>query len=126
MAIDITARKEAESAYKAPFELLGRTIDSIADLVAVTDLEGNIVLANEAFAKACGLSRDKVRTRRYQELLGHEVGLPSAGAEGGERIVTVPGLEGCFQEHASPFMDLRGNVIGSVRVVRDVSGLIKR
>lgn len=124
-AMDITARKEAESAYKATFELLGRTIDSIADLVAVADLEGNIVLANQAFAEAFGLTKDEVRSRRYQSLLGQDGPLPPVEADGGERLVKIPGLAGSFQEHASPFMDLHGNVIGSVRVVRNVTGLIK-
>lgn len=123
-AIDITARKEAESAYKATFELLGRTIDSITDLVAVTDLEGNIVLANKSFARAFGLSKDEVRARRYQDLLGHAGGLPPIEAEGSERILAIPGLTGSFQENASPFVDLQGNTIGSVRVMRNVTGLV--
>jgi len=123
--IDITARKEAESAYKATFDLLGRTIDSISDMVAVTDLEGNIVLANQALAKAFSLTDAEIRTSRYQDLM-HRGALPeSVGHKGHSRLIEHAELGGSFQEHASPFQDMQGNIIGVVRVVRNVTDLVK-
>ncbi|EMG35770.1 PAS domain S-box [Desulfocurvibacter africanus PCS] len=119
--IDISARKEAESAYKSTFELLDRTIDAIPDLVAVTDLDGHIILANAAFARTFGLSKDEVRAHRYQDLVHGSDASSPVNEESRQRIVRPLNLEGSFQETASPFKDLQGVIIGTVRVLRAVA-----
>ncbi len=123
--IDISARKEAESAYKSTFELLGRTIDAIPDLVAVTDLEGHIILTNTAFAQSFGLSKDEVRAHRYQDLVHRGETLSPVNGEGSERIIWSAGLKIRVQEHVSPFKDMQGSTIGAVRVLRNVTDLVE-
>ncbi len=45
---DVTARKDAEDAFRTAYNLIRTTIDSLQDGVIVTDLGGHLVIANSA------------------------------------------------------------------------------
>lgn len=130
--LDITAQKEAESAYQTTFELLNRTINAIPDLVAVTDADGNIILANAAMRTAFGHAdtqeTDDLQGRAYGKLMhGHTLTGHQHGALGGEGLVIHnPDTRRHYLVSRTPFSGLDGEEIGHVRVARDVTELIER
>ncbi len=50
VVLDITARKEAEYAFRTTYNLIKTTIDSLGEGILVTDLEGHLVMCNRAAA----------------------------------------------------------------------------
>ena len=58
VAVDVTARREAEENLTTTLNLLRQTVDSLPDPLALTDLEHNLILANRAFRNALGLDGD--------------------------------------------------------------------
>ncbi|MDL2267448.1 response regulator [Desulfovibrio sp. OttesenSCG-928-G15] len=54
VAMDISAQKRAENERNVAYALMQTTMDAIADFIAVTDLEGDIIFANEAFERELG------------------------------------------------------------------------
>jgi PAS domain S-box-containing protein len=70
---DITARKQAEEAsdrYRAQMESV---FNAIQDGIVVTDLEGNVLLVNEAQARMSGLSTAEIMTRNLASYKGQYV-----------------------------------------------------
>lgn len=121
--LDISQRREAEQAFSASFELLSRTVDAMADPVALIDLEGHIILANEALSMALCMDKDKVKAYRYQDLLSLDVDLaPMQGKTCQE--VWVRGSNSVYLETATPFNGPGGQVIGTVRVLRSKDDVI--
>lgn len=57
---DITARKEAEADLQLAHAKLNQIIESSGDGICVVDLDANILLANSAFAKMCGVKKDEL------------------------------------------------------------------
>ncbi|MDL2207586.1 response regulator [Desulfovibrio sp. OttesenSCG-928-M16] len=49
VVINISDKKRAEAERSLAFSMLQNTVDAIADLVAVTDLRGNVIMSNKAF-----------------------------------------------------------------------------
>lgn len=54
VAMDISAQKRTENERNVAYALMQTTMDAIADFIAVTDLEGDIIFANEAFERELG------------------------------------------------------------------------
>ncbi len=106
-----------------------RTFDAVPDLIAITDPQRRIVRLNKAAADRIGTS--------YAEALGqpcytlfHGMSEPPAFCPClttiSEGVQTATGyfdgnLSGYFEETISPIKNVRGNVLGSVLVCRDVS-----
>lgn len=58
VAVDVTARREAEEGHAATLNLLRQTLDSLPDPLALTDLEHNLILANRVFRDRLGVEED--------------------------------------------------------------------
>ena len=58
VAVDVTARREAEENLTATLNLLRQTVDSLPDPLALTDLEHNLILTNRAFRSRLDLEED--------------------------------------------------------------------
>lgn len=58
VAVDVTARREAEEGLTTTLNLLRQTVDSLPDPLALTDLEHNLILTNRAFRSALSLNGD--------------------------------------------------------------------
>ena len=51
---DITARRQAEYAFRTTYNLIRTTIDSLHDSILVTDLDGHLIMDNSAAAEMLG------------------------------------------------------------------------
>lgn len=58
VAVDVTARREAQEGLTATLNLLRQTVDSLPDPLALTDLEHNLILANRALRRRLDLDED--------------------------------------------------------------------
>jgi PAS domain S-box-containing protein len=68
----IIERMKAQEAMAASRKRLDDILDAIPDSVCVTNLDGNITLANEAMTGLFGLSRDKFLTMKGRDLAAEE------------------------------------------------------
>jgi PAS domain S-box-containing protein len=127
--IDITERKQVEERLEQAAQEWRTTFDSITDLISIHDKNNRIVRMNKAYAD--------LLKKTPQELVGkfcHEVmhgtqeppsncphlqtintGKPSA------MEIYNPNFEAYFHELTSPLFNEKGEVTGSVVVVRDVT-----
>ena len=125
VAINITERVRAREAEALALSLAQTTVEAMADFVAVTDLDRNIIIANRAFEEAIGvhLGADRV--------LCHAAGTPdlfaaflagidqeaenTAKAQGTLHIPHVPlSLDATI----TPYRTAEGAVVGAVFVMR--------
>ena len=132
---DITRRRRALEALQTEKERLSFTLRSIADGVIGTDAQGRIELMNEAAERVLGRSFATVGGKALTEIwpqqaegerlppfarwfsgtasnAQHTVRFPGDGDATNERIVAVAG---------SPLRGLRGDTLGTVVVLRDVT-----
>jgi PAS domain S-box-containing protein len=58
VAVDVTARREAQDGLTTTLNLLRQTVDSLPDPLALTDLEHNLILANRALRSRLDLDED--------------------------------------------------------------------
>ncbi len=124
---DITERMVAERQLR----LLAQTIASTRDCITVTDLEDNILFANDAFLRTYGY--------REEEILGQKASVvrsPSLPAEAATRILPAT-LEGGWHGEilnrkkngsefpvelwTSPVRDYSGKIVAMVGVARDIT-----
>ena len=61
VVINISDKKQAEADKELAYSLMQNTMDAIIDYVAVTDIEGNVIIANKAFERELG---NAIGTRR--------------------------------------------------------------
>jgi PAS domain S-box-containing protein len=127
---DITERKKAEEAADRANQEWERTFNAISDLVMVLDDQHKILRANKAMADALGMTEQALIGRRCFELVHGEkqppVFCPHAqlltdGEEHSAEVVE-PRLGGIYDVRVSPLIDQNGQVIGSVHVIRDITG----
>ncbi len=130
VVINITGTKEAQKALHIANSMLQNTVDAIADYVAVTDLEGNVILTNRAFEEQLSPYVGQERRLRI---------LPESGTAGDdslfERFLRVAGVSGSLPEQRGrmriagvPFTlettitrysTKEGAVVGAVFVMRE-------
>lgn len=134
--IDITDRKRAEEALRSNERFLQSVFDSIQDGISILDREFNIVRVNKTMeswyshalpliGKKCyaayhGRSElcEVCPSRRSLEHLDTQMDiLPLIGADGG--------VKGWHELYSCPLMDDRGNVIGIVEHVRDITARVQ-
>lgn len=122
--MDISDRKAAEENLKTTLHLLQQTIDSVPDLVFLTDLEHNLLLSNVSFREIFGLEEDAFAS--LETLL--DDGDASAWTEALERTVAVRErtrfpmrANGEVYEAAiSPYDAPDGELIGALYVARRI------
>ena len=134
---ELAERKRAEEALAAEKERLAVTLSSIGDGVITTDIEGKIVLINNAAEKLTGWTQEEVINKPLHEVFqivhegtrqpcenplekvlqtGRVANLTGpitlVGRDGTERIITGSG---------APIQDKGGHIIGVVLVFRDIT-----
>ncbi|MFH1215376.1 MAG: cache domain-containing protein [Pseudomonadota bacterium] len=128
---DITARKQAEKQLVR----LASAIEQAAEEIVITDNNGNIDYVNPAFAKITGYSLEDVTGKSYAFLAG-KGGDPvfeemwetiREGEVWRGRLSNRKKDERIFEADSavSPIIDLRGQRMGYVFVMRDVTEQIK-
>ncbi len=134
MAVDITARVDAERALDAERTLLRALIDNLPDLIYVKDRDGRLIVSNAAHVRFLG-------ARRLEEVLGKTVFdcFPREVAEryhADERAVIERG-ESLFEREEPradrtgitgwsvttkvPLRDAQGTITGMVGITRDIT-----
>ena len=110
--------------------VLENAFDSIAHLVAVCDLRGQIVHANEAFANRAGVSREELFDRSLGTTVGPELGgwlsdldrvHRPAGAPPAVCEVVDSVLGGPLLVTATDVLDQNRDCVGQVLVARDLT-----
>jgi diguanylate cyclase (GGDEF)-like protein/PAS domain S-box-containing protein len=113
------------------------TLNCISDALICTDVAGQVTFLNSAGESITGWSRDEAAGHPIEEVCRivdattHE-GVPNPIAEAirqDARVALTPncilikrdGLEATIEDSAAPIRDRRGDVIGAVMVLRDVS-----
>jgi PAS domain S-box-containing protein len=69
---DITARKQAEEAFRQSQELLQNVLDGSMAVIYVKDLEGHYLLANRRISELCRLSREAIIGKTDYDLFPRE------------------------------------------------------
>lgn len=142
---DITARKHAEEALKASTQRLSDIIDFLPDATMVIDIEGRIIAWNRATEELTGVKAEDILGKG-----NHEHAIPYYGErrpmlidvvlqpEEAKRIYSILEMEGdtltaeaytpairsggvYLWGKASPLRDVRGNVIGAIESIRDIT-----
>jgi two-component system cell cycle sensor histidine kinase/response regulator CckA len=135
---EIARRERSESALRESELSLATTLDSIADAVIVTDVEGRVTRMNPVAEQFGGVSLDQARARTFADVF------PLIDARSGEllpdlvrrvlqererfveigqqAVLKVGGGEPrSVAEGAAPIRDQSGTVTGSVIILRDIS-----
>ncbi len=105
------------------------TFDSIADLVAVLDLDGRVMRANRALLGRVGRSPEDVLHRTCAEIFGDDGaawgGCPHWRAVCFERPVALEledaRLGGSYAVSVFPVRDAEGRIMGTVHIARDIT-----
>ena len=132
--MDITDRKKAEEALRE-HELLMRTfMDSASDFMFIKDREGRVVMINEAYGKAFGLSARDMIGKNDFELYGDDE-LAREVTEN-DRLVMETGRMLVCQESMTtingyrtyslskvPWRDTNGNILGVLGTAHDITEL---
>jgi PAS domain S-box-containing protein len=124
---DITASKRTEEAIIRAKQEWERTFDSVPDLIFLLDHEHTIVRINRAMAASVNMEPQDLVGRKCYELMHHSSSPPpfcphaQLLADGAEHAVEVQALGRNFLVSASPLIDPRRKVIGSVHVARDLT-----
>jgi PAS domain S-box-containing protein len=108
---------------------LAEAIEQIAEGVAILDVRGRILFANQAFSTHHGMPRDKVLARSIVEILGIEKDEQKAWlaeALGSSRAwsLTVRGAANQVRELSMtvyPILDASGRLVEGVAIERDVT-----
>src|SRR5262249_26219500 len=106
---------------------LENTLDSIGDLVAVSDGAGAIVRVNPAFAARPGGTREELVGRPVSDCVGPQAaawlrGMQAAPNDGTTAITVADAvLKGSFLLTVSPLVDYDGACAGTVIVAREVT-----
>jgi PAS domain S-box-containing protein len=146
VVVDITKRKGAEEALMESQQRLADIIDFLPDPTFVIDTQGNVIAWNRAIVEMMGISKEEMLGKG-----GYEYAVPFHGArrpilidlvldpspeieakyltierKGGvlaglSYIPDIKGREAYFSETAGALYDSRGNVVGAIESVRDVT-----
>jgi PAS domain S-box-containing protein len=129
VVLDVTARIEAEQAYRSTLELLQRTIDTVPQVVFVLDLECNIIVCNDAFKKLFGTDGEALLGRISKEFICVSCSatggcfLKNLGLGEGKLVQRFDvDVQGRFYDMTvAPFFDAKGEVIGAVHTLVDAA-----
>ncbi|MEW6527953.1 MAG: PAS domain S-box protein [Spirochaetota bacterium] len=135
--LDITDRKKAEADLFEEKEKLRITLQSIGDGVIATDIDGRVVIINEAAQKLTGYSQSEAEGKHLSDIFAivHELsGKPlenpvnkvlSTGhvyeLSNHTVLVAKDGTQRVIADSAAPIKDKAGTIIGVVLVFRDMT-----
>ncbi len=135
---DVTERKTAEAALFNEKERLLVTLASIGDGVITTDTAGRVTFLNPVAEHLTGFPVERARGRPVEEVfpvVNNLAGGPGSGAlpqcaRDGQglgppnqgRLIRPDGRAFAIEQSAAPIRDSDGQTIGSVLVLRDVTG----
>jgi PAS domain S-box-containing protein len=126
---DITERKQSEEKIRQAAEEWRTTFDSITDLVSILDKDFSIIRVNKAFANAFKMKPKELLGKSCYEVV-HKTDEPLPDCPHRKTLETKrpatleffePNLEIYLEERTSPIFDEKGEIVGSVRVARDVT-----
>lgn len=111
-------------------------VNSVQDLVSVTDLEGRYRFVNSAWCRSTGKSREQVLGRTIAQVvpeLMSEQRLQALQACRTQReirvvraqVVIADGREHTMETTMTPYVDREANVLGVVAVTRDISAQVQ-
>jgi PAS domain S-box-containing protein len=136
---DITEFKRAVEEKLEAYRLAFNVVESMADPVAITDLEGRILFVNRAFEEITGFKREDAIGKKPSELgimdpeldrkIMSEI-VPLLFEKGCLRNIEIRGkrVDGTELQGLATFSlirDSEGKPVGTVRVVRDISEVRK-
>jgi PAS domain S-box-containing protein len=115
VAFDVTERKQAEDSVRESHRLLNQVLATLPVGVAVTDREGDIVLANAALQRIWGELWASVRAL-------------STGQASRNELVDIERLTGerkTIQNSTAPIRDAEGQIVGAVILNEDVTERVR-
>jgi PAS domain S-box-containing protein len=127
--IDITQRKQGEERLEQAAQEWRTTFDSITDLISIHDKDNRIVRMNKAYADLLKTTPQEIIGKFCHEVMHGTKEPPSScphlqtlntGKPAALEIYN-PNFEAYFHELVSPLFNEKGEVTGSVVVVRDVT-----
>jgi len=135
--LDITDRKKAEEALQEEKEKLRITLQSIGDGVIATDIQGRVVLINEAAQLLTGYSIEEAVGKNLSEVFVIEHELSYKPLENPVEkvlqtgkvyelanhtvLIAKDGTKRVIADSAAPIKDAAGNILGVVLVFRDMT-----
>ena len=125
IAVNITERVRAQEAEDLALALARTTIEAIADSVAVTDLDRNIIITNKAFEEEIGarLGEDRVIRHAgsgpdlFAAFLDEAAGKPEHPVRV-EGMLRLPQLGSPVSATITPYRTDKGETVGAVFVIR--------
>ncbi|MGH2819017.1 MAG: PAS domain-containing sensor histidine kinase [Actinomycetota bacterium] len=133
VSIDVTERRGSEEGLRRERELTSRLIESSVDGILAFDRECRYTVWNPAMERISGVSRADVLGRRAFEVFPFlkETGedrffyeaLGGRNVKAEDRPYRIPetGRRGTFEAQYSPLHGSRGEVVGGVAIVRDIT-----
>lgn len=127
VVINISDRVRAENDRNLAYSLVQTTMDAIADFVAATDLDGNIIIGNRAFERELGSVLAGERVLRFEgpvatalEEFKNESVQQEACWLNIRGVCRVAGYGEALDVGVSRFCTTEGEVVGAVFVMRPV------
>jgi PAS domain S-box-containing protein len=126
---DITARRKAEEDIRRSAEEWERTFNSITDMVSIQDKNFKLLRVNKAYADALGMKPEDVVGRNCYEVI-HGLSEPWHKCPHKETLRTLkpavkefyePKLEKYVEASTSPYFDNKGEVAGTVHIIKDIT-----
>lgn len=124
VVINVSDKKKAESELKLAHTLMRNTMDAISDFVVVTDLDGNIVIANRSFEETFAENGEvpdvlDVLADVDEIWSGFQDEFKRNGATATCRgSISIAGSASCLDTSISPFLTPDGELMGAVFVMR--------
>jgi PAS domain S-box-containing protein len=126
---DITERKEAEEREKQAAQEWQTTFDSIEDMVSIQDKDFKLVRVNKAYATAVGMGQEGLKGKTCFSVI-HGAVCPIENCPHRETMETQktvireifePGLGIYCEVTTSPVYNMKGELSGSVHIIRDIT-----
>jgi PAS domain S-box-containing protein len=128
--LDITERKRIDERIERAAEEWRTTFDSITDLISIHDRENRLIRVNKAYAGNYGKTPQEVIGKTCSELV-HCAVIPTEECPHHRTLMTgKPAVteafdavtDSWFQESTSPILGQDGSIVGTVNIVKDITG----